>query len=510
MAERRIAVCDLGSNSFRMVVFTADTWAGHRWWRRTDEIFEAVRIGAGLAETGELGEAGIARGLATVEVFAHFCAAAGVEEIAAVATSAIRDARNADAFLSRAALPVRVLSTEEEARFGYLAAINSTTLTDGAVLDLGGGSMQLVRVEGRDAHDLDSWPLGAVRMSERFGLGEGTASKKQLRALRDHVAAELERAPWTLDASTERRLVGIGGTVRNLAAAVQRAGGLPDLGVQGFVIEPDALAELVERLAKLEPRERGRVPGIKESRADLILAGAAVVQAVVELGGFRHLEVTEAGLREGVFFGRHLDGTTTDGRPYVEDVRRTSVLNVAGQYAVDPAHTEHVAHLALGLFDQLAAAGLHDGDPWERELLWAASMLHDVGVTVDYDDHHKHSRYLVLNSGLPGWTQREVALVAQAVRYHRKGMPDAGELEPLLRKGDTAALDRLATLLRLAEDLERSRDQAVHAARVALADGRVTLALEADEDVRVAVWAASREGDLFRRAYGRELAIAPA
>src|SRR3954449_4957190 len=190
--ERRIAVCDLGSNSFRLVVFTS----GDGWWRRTDEIHEAVRIGAGLAETGRLSPEGIARALATTEVFAHFCEATGITDIDAVATSAIRDATNADEFLSRAALPVRVLSTEQEARMGYLAAVNSSTLSDGAVLDLGGGSMQLVRVASRHSRELRSWPLGAVRMTERFGLGEGTASKKQLRALREHVAEKLADAPW--------------------------------------------------------------------------------------------------------------------------------------------------------------------------------------------------------------------------------------------------------------------------------------------------------------------------
>src|SRR3954452_4742336 len=135
--ERRIAVCDLGSNSFRLVVYTSSESEG--WWRRTDEIHEPVRIGAGLAETGRLSAEGIARGLATAEVFAHFCDAVGITDIDAVATSAIRDATNADEFLSRAALTVRVLSKEEEARAGYLAAVNSTTLADGVVLDLGGG-----------------------------------------------------------------------------------------------------------------------------------------------------------------------------------------------------------------------------------------------------------------------------------------------------------------------------------------------------------------------------------
>src|SRR4051794_11353544 len=300
--ERRIAVCDLGSNSFRLVVFTA----AEGWWRRTDEIHEAVRIGAGLAETGLLSDEGIARAVATAEVFAHFCEATGITEIDAVATSAIRDATNAEDFLSRAPLPVRVLSTEEEARMGYLAAVNSTTLADGAVLDLGGGSMQLVRVASRHARELQSWPLGAVRMTERFELGSGTASKKQLRALRDHVARELEDAPWLAKAGG--RIVGIGGTVRNLAAAVQREEGVPEFGVQGFVVPKDELSELVARFAALVPADRAKVPGIKYSRADLILAGAAVVEAVLDIGGFPAIEATEAGLREGVFFDNYLDG----------------------------------------------------------------------------------------------------------------------------------------------------------------------------------------------------------
>ena len=499
MPDRHIAVCDLGSNSFRLVVFTA----GDGWWRRTDEIYEAVRIGAGLAETGELSSAGIERGLATTEVFAHFCEATGIKEIDAVATSAIRDARNADAFLERAALPVRVLSKEEEAHYGYLAAVNSTTLADGAVLDLGGGSMQLVSVASRHPREKASWPLGAVRMTEQFGLGEGTASKKQLRALREHVAAALEDAPWL---ERTGRMVGIGGTVRNLGAAIQRLEGVPEFGVQGFVIARDDLDALVARLADMTPAERGKVPGIKPSRGDLILAGAAVIQTVLDVAGLDAIEVTEAGLREGVFFANHLDGDPA----LFDDVRRASVLNLAHQYRVDPAHTEHVARLALGLFDQLADAGLHAGDARERELLWAASMLHDIGVTVDYDDHHKHSRYLILNSGLPGFTQREVALIGQAVRFHRKGLPSMGPFEPLARKGDDELLDRCALLLRLAEDLERSRDQLVREVSVAVDDGVVRLGLEADGDVRVALWAARREDELFRRAYGRELAIAPA
>lgn len=483
-----------------MVVFTAD---GHRW-RRTDEIYEPVRIGAGLVETGTLSADGIARGLATVAVFAHFCAALDITEIDAVATSAIRDAKNAKDFLSRAALPVRIASTAEESRYGYLAAVNSTTLSDGAMLDLGGGSMQLVRVTSRHDTDYCSWPLGAVRMTEQFGLGaDGVATDKQLKKLRDHVAAALEDAPWL--ARSGSRMVGIGGTVRNLAVAVQRRAGLLDLGVQGYRIPRADLDALVARLAALTPTERARVPGIKAARADLILAGAIVVQSVMEAGGFAELEVTEAGLREGVFFSHLLDGDP----PLFDDVQRSSVLNLAAQYDVDHEHTAHVAHLALQLFDQLAEHGLHKGDPVERELLWSACVLHDIGMAVDYDDHHKHSRYLVLHSGLPGYSQREVALIGQMVRYHRKGNPVLGAASSLAREGDDELLRRCALLLRLAEGLERSRDQAV--TNVEVRNGKadvVTLKLRTEDDaIEVARWAARREGPLFEQVFARALRV---
>ena len=139
--------------------------------------------------------------------------------------------------------------------------------------------------------------------------------------------------------------------------------------------------------------------------------------------------------------------------------------------------------------------------------MWCACVLHDIGMSVDYDDHHKHSRYLILNGGLPGFAPREVALIAQAARYHRKGSPDFAELEPLVRNGDAARLNRMAILLRLAEDLERSRDQSVRAAHVRATDGAVRLELEAEGEAAVERWAAQREVDLFDRAFDRKLKV---
>jgi exopolyphosphatase / guanosine-5'-triphosphate,3'-diphosphate pyrophosphatase len=499
VTEQRLAVVDLGSNSFRLVVFSWESDPTRpRWWKRTDEIHESVRIGEGLDAAGELAPAPMERALETAELYAHFCRATGIEDVRAVATSAIRDASNRGEFLRRAALDVQVLSTEEEAFYGYLAAVNSTTLADGVALDIGGGSMQLTRVEDRRSAAMRSWPLGAVRMSERF-LARERVKPKHLKALRAHVADALAEAPWLTDGGA---LAGIGGTVRNLAAAAELAEELPSFGVQGFPLRKEVLDELVDRFAGMTPAERARVPGIKPERGDLILAGAMVVQSVMEAGGFDCMEVTEAGLREGVFFASYLKGSDP---PLFENVREASVRNLAAQYQADLAHTEHVARLALGMWDQLGGS-----DPTERELLWAAAMLHDIGMAIDYDDHHKHSRYLILSAGLPGFSHRETALIGQMARYHRKGSPTLGQFSALGREGDEELLTRCSAVLRLAEQLERSRDQAVDRVRVEVDDGRVHLRLEAHEDVTIARWAAQGEAEVFREAFGRDLEVSEA
>jgi exopolyphosphatase/guanosine-5'-triphosphate,3'-diphosphate pyrophosphatase len=509
VSERRQAVIDLGSNSFRLVVFTWTSDGRGSWWKRTDEIHESVRIGEGLDATHDLQPAPMERALRMLELYAHFCRATGITDVRAVATSAIRDATNQRDFLDmvgdRTWLQVRVLTREEEARYGYLAAVNSTTLADGLALDIGGGSMQLTQVEGRLAGEARSWRMGAVRMTERFLEGRKTSSK-QVRALREHVDKKLRAEEWVPDAGARgRRLVGVGGAVRNLASAAQLAAGRPLFTVQGVTLTRDALGDLIDRFVALPADERGDVEGIKAGRADVILASALVIDTVMEVAGADRLEATEAGLREGVFFETLL---SPDDPPLFEDVRRASVCNLAAQYHPEFAHTEHVAELSLEMWDALADAGRHPGDPAERELLWAAALLHDIGTAVDYDDHHKHSRYLVLNAGLPGFSDRETALIAQLTRYHRKGSPSLGDLEPLTRDGDGDLLERGAALLRLAEQLERARDQAVHAVQLDVRDGHADLRLTAGEDLTLARWMAERETELFERAFGVPLSFA--
>ncbi len=504
---RQAAVIDLGSNSWRVVVFA---FLPGSWWKQTDELYETVRIGEGLGASGVLSPAAIARGLETLEVFGRFCQAHGLAsgDIRTVATSAIRDAANRDVLLdaarARTGLGIEVLSEADEARYGYLAAVNTTTLHDGAVVELGGGSLQLVAVAGRRPTKSVSLPLGAVRLTERFLPGERRASAKAIKRLRNHVDGGIAELDWL--ARTGRRLVAVGGAARNLAAAAQRRANLPDIGVQGFVLTEPVLAELIEELASLPVAERGRLPGIKPGRGDIILAAALTLQTVLRRGGFAGLEVTEAGLREGVFLATTL---LADREPLLEDVRRDAVRNLATLYEADLPHVEHAAALSLQMHDSLCEAGLLDPAPGERELLWAAAMLHDVGMAVAYDDHHKHSHYLIVQASLPGFDPRERALIAQITRYHRKGTAKLGEAAPLAAVGDEALIARCAAILRLAEHLERGRDRSVSAVRLRTNGDGIDLHLEADGDLTLARWTVERYGDdrSFERVFGRRLLI---
>ena len=502
LTMERVAVIDMGSNSWRVVVYA---YRPEGPWMLTDEIREPVRVGAGMEQGGGvLQPEAIGRALHTAALFSSFCRASGIEDVTAVATSAIRDAGNreilVDAIAGGAGLPVRVLSGEEEAWYGYLAVVNSTTLADGFAIDIGGGSVQLMQVADRRLVGSVSMPLGAVRTSERFLPGE-KATAKGMRALTKAVRGEIADRGWFTAGSTPR-LVGIGGTIRNLAVAAQRRLGHPETGAQGFVLERTVLQELIDELASRPASKRGAVPGVKPDRGDVILGGALVLASAMDEGGFDAVEVTEGGLREGVFFERFLAPADP---PLVEDVRRASVENLAQRFHAELAHVRHVAQLSLQLYDGLARLGLIDADDEERELLWAGCMLHDIGMAVDYDDHHKHSQYLILNLALPGYTSREVGLVALLARYHRKGEPDASGLGVLARKGDDKRLARLAGILRIAEQLERSRDQSVRMLSVERRDGKVAIGAHADGDPSVALWGAGREAGLLADALGAEL-----
>ena len=496
----------MGSNTFRLVVFRYRPGGS---FQLVDEIRHAVRLSGGAGPRGLHPDA-LERAGHAANLYRAFCDAAGVDDVAAVTTSAVRDGANRDEALAAlsvdGALEVRVLSAQEEAWYGFLGAVNSTTLADGHVLDLGGGSVQVSRVDARRLGEVVSRPLGAVRMTERF-LGAERASRSDVRALRKHVGRELAELGWLEDAGG--RMVGIGGTIRTLASMHQRSVRYPLMGeLHGFHLPRAGIRELVEAMAELPAAERSRIPGLKQDRADITLAGAIVIEEVLRHAGVEAIEICSQGLREGVFYERFLSPAEP---PLIPDVRHQSVMNLVDTYRCDVPHVTHVCTLALGMYDELARLGLHERDDAERRMLWAAGMLHDAGVLVDYNDHHKHGYYLVLNAGLPGHSHRELAMIALLVRGHRKGMPSLSPLEGILdRPEDEDRLRRLATCLRIAEQLERGRARGITGLEMRAPKGGLRLLVRATGDPSVAIWSAGLEAPVVERAFDRRLELAVA
>ena len=396
-----------------------------------------------------------------------------------------------------------MLSREEEARYGYLAAVNSTTLADGAVLDLGGGTSSSSRVAGGASATAGSWPLGAVRMTERFLPGEETSQEAAQGAARPRRAQSSTGADWL----AARRAAGSSASAARSATsptAAQQRADLPSFGVQGFVLTAEALDELIDELAALPAAERGVVPGIKPERGDLILAGAVVVADVMEAGGFEAIEVTEAGLREGVFFESLLAATPT---------RRCSTTCARRACATSPRSTTRRARTPSTSRASRCRCSTRSprracttATPRSASCCGRRRCSTTSATAVDYDDHHKHSRYLILNAGLPGFTP------ARGGADRADGaLPPQGRTRRSTSCGRSCAtatsalLDRGAALLRLAEQLERGRDQLVRDVHARLDDGAVRLTLEAERRRERRPLGRRAPRDLFERAFGRPL-----
>ena len=490
---KRVAIIDLGSNTARLVVLAYDI---NRSYRLIDELREVVRLSEGMGDAAIIRADAFERGISALCTFRAYCDAVGITNIHATATSAVRDAANGESFLAaareRANLELRILAGEEEAYYGTLAVANSLPYQDAVVLDLGGGSAQLSLMKARQFVTGSSWPIGAVKMTERF-FNQHPPKKKDVKALIKHVRKQVGN--WYQDKDA-LPVIGMGGTLRNLADIHHKKTNYPVDLLHGYELSKDALNDVVEDLLSKSVKERGDISGLNRDRADIIAAGGVVIRELLELSGASGIVISGQGIREGLFY----PSLVTPAPHLVADVRAFSVENLARQYYDHPAHNQHVQMLALLLFDQLAE--LHSFGSFERDVLAAAALVHDIGMAVNYYDHHKHGFYLAMSAALPGFTHREQALIALLVRYHRKGKPDALSVEGLLLEGDMDRVMKLAALLRLAEYLERSKAQRVTNVRCHVSDKYVQIEVIAAGDAQVEVKEAALRSDLLENAYG--------
>lgn len=499
---KRFAVIDLGSNTARLIIMEAIPGYAYRL---EDEIREVVRLRHGMTERG-LSEEAMQRAFFTLRLFKRFCDTRAVDALLPTATSAVREAANGPLFVERVerelGLKLEVLDGETEAYYAALGALNEVPFGDGYVLDIGGGSAQVSLVEERQFRRGGSLPLGALTLTEKF-VEEDPPSAETCAAIQAEIERRLDELPWFGPLAEGAQLVGLGGTIRNLAKIEAKRQGYPLNTLHGFSLSQDSVAESVAQFRDLPLSRRRKISGLSSDRADIILPGALVLLAMMKHAEAEAITISVNGIREGLFLERFWEHLSY---PVIADVRRFGVLNLARIYRYQKRHALHVRYLANRLFDQLGP--LHGYGPAERRLLEAAALLHDLGTIINYDDHHKHSETLIVNSGLPGFRPRETALVALLSRYHRKGTPSADAYEVLFEEGDEERLTRLAAILRLAEFMERGRNAIVDDVAVSWEDGNLTLTLIADEYPAVELWETERNAlELVEAAFGRRVAL---
>ena len=500
----RAACIDVGSNAFR---FVAAEFTAADQFRVVEQQRAAVRLGHDVFLTGRLTEGAMAAAVSALTSFWQRMPELEVGVYRAVATSAVRESSNGEEFVQRVreqtGLELEVISGSEEARLVYAAVRRAVALAgrDWIVVDVGGGSVEVLLVDDSGILWSESHTMGSVRLLEE--LSEAGEEPGRFRRLLEEYTATLRLPP----AASSRRPTGFIATGGNAETLAQLAGAGPATPGGCASISLAAMKAVIERLARLSYRQRVEELGLRQDRADVVLPAALLYEHLAGLSGAGAILVPGVGIKEGVLLD--LVDAVTRKRAHAD--RRDqeladALLAIGRRFTFDEGHGRQVAALSLALFDQLAAAqrlGAAD-----RRILQAAAWLHDIGSYISYKRHHKHSMYLIEQCELPGFSAAEVALAATVARYHRKSHPGPGHEEFVrLKQADQNRVLALAAILRLADALDREHSARVRAVRVELQGNKAVLHLEGKGDLLLETWALKRKAQLFERVFGRELRV---
>ena len=499
---RLLQAIDIGTNSVRSIVVEVPVGGAHRV---IDDEKEMTRLGQGLDASGLLDSAAMDRTVAALKAMMDIGRSLGATEVRAIATEAVRRASNGGEFVQRlreeAGLDIEIISAEEEGRLVWLSAASLVKdLPSSVIVDIGGGSVEVVQAIGSEPVSIVSMRIGARIMTERF-IAEDPPSDLSFKALKRHVRRTLRDSVAPLEPGVAT-VVGSGGTVTSIAAIVAGMRGRRYESLHGLEIERPEIMQLLGILSHSDTTERSAIPGMPPDRVDIVLSGVLVLAEVLKLFNAGSILVNSRGIREGIV----LDTLAADGAIDPTPDHRRSVREIGQRYRYDREHAEQVTRLSLSMFDQLIDV-LHL-DPSSRPLLESAATLHDIGYYIAYDRHHKHSYHLILHSGLPGFTQRERAVVAATARYHTKALPKRGhESMFALDPADRAVVRRLASILRIADGLDRGRGARVESVSVSDDGGVTRFIVSSDDDLHAELYGVEKKKDLFEETFGRTVEV---
>jgi exopolyphosphatase / guanosine-5'-triphosphate,3'-diphosphate pyrophosphatase len=502
----RLAAIDIGTNSMRLII--AEPLRGGNY-RILDEEKESTRLGVSLSKTGRLDPLAIEKSLSALRRMKQIAEGFQVTQSRTIATCAVREASNGAEFCRRAreelGVDIEVITAEQEALLAFFSVQRAFELTDkhAAVADIGGGSTEIVLAYGNLVEAIYTTQLGAVRLSEMFGNGPGMAGDDFLKMV-DYIDRHL-RKQTKHPVFIPHILFGSGGTFTSLASMVMAGKHQGNQPARGYQVTRAEVRHLLERLRKLPLRERSAVPGLSPDRVDIIVAGLAIVDRVMDRLEVNLLQVHNRGVRDGLLLtmidqslGPPIGGNQSDRDSAIE---RLSV-SAGGELE----HGRHVARMAGLIFSQLAE--LFGLEPSDQVLLETAARLQDVGYLINYEQHHKHSYQLILNSRLAGFQPNELELIANVARYHRGANPKRKH-NNFRRLGarDQKRVRQLAAILRVAGGLDRSHTQQVHGLTVTHHGGTTEIRVQARQYPDLDIWGARRRAELFEKVFDTHLTI---
>lgn len=506
----RYAAIDIGSNSVRMVAAEVFPNGPTKILAQDRQV---IRLGESVFRSGLISNQAIELACSVLARMAAQYRAFEVVGVRAVATSAVRDTRNQREFLARASeaigAPVEIISGREEARLIHLGVQARWPHGEKRLLlvDIGGGSAEIVSSEGGQMRDAVSRPVGAVRLREMF-LKHDPPSQRELHQMDEYIEEKLASAFARFSNGGWARAIATSATASAITCAIHRIPRGRRDTANRLRVSPTQLRALYRKLVERDLSERRKMTGIGPSRAEIIVPGACVLLRVLEGLRLPSLYFSVAGVRDGIIadlaargVGRERSRLTREQRKEVEQMSR--------RYGVALPHARKVAELAGELF--LATQPLHELSPQYGKLLEAAAYLHDIGHYVNDASHHKHSYYLVANSDMSGFTNMERELIANLCRYHRKAMPAEthGNFQGLGAE-EKRVLTCLIPLLRLADSLDRSHEQRIGSMQCELRNTQLNLRLQSTQDIDLEQWAAERAAEAFRQTYGRQVIVTKA
>ena len=506
----RLAAIDIGSNSVRLLVAEAIRGGNYRI---LDEEREPTRLGRSVSSEGRLDDESMERTVAALRTFKEIATGYQVTRLRTIATCAVRESRNGPEFCRRVreevGLEVEVISGEREARLAFSSVQHAFDLSgrNTVVADIGGGSTEIVFATGNLIESIFSTPLGAVRLTEQFVLGdccEGIEGVRAIERLEEEIAAVLKKRT-TRPLFAPHLLVGCGGTFTTLAELVMAAKREVDVPVAGYKVSHAEVRHLLERLRKMPLRARRGMAGMTPDRADIIIAGLSIIDALMKRFHVNTLAIHTRGVRDGLL--REMIEETSVAGPGDDDAHREAAIErLAAACSGELEHGRKVAALAGRIFEQLAVP--LELCPGDRLLLECAARLQDVGYVINYDQHHKHSYHLIRNSRLPGVRPHDVELIANVARYHRGAHPKRKHDNlARLTSEDQRRVQRMAAILRIAGGLDRSRAQQVRDVCARIEGGRVAIDVVADQEPQVDIWGAERRTDLFEKVFGMKVDV---